>query len=200
MIKKSELVKVAVWEQDWKKALQIAKDFRVGVTQEQREKMARAYECIVHPDFYQQIGVNIPEAIEQGKAVVKEYAKSRRKNGMKWDVKHDKAKRVIDAFLDNADYWQEREELASGLTDEEKGLVSEEVAVMIASIRKRYKLQERLPEPEPQIEPEKEEETLPEPVSEEKEEEKPKKTRRASTGEKKVAARKPRAKEEVKEA
>lgn len=128
---------------------------------------------------------------------------------MKWDVKHDRAKRVINAFLDNADYWQERENLAAGLTDEEKGLVSEEVALMIASIRKRYKLQERLPEQEPQIQPEKAEvviptkkegETLPEPVSEGKEEEKPKKTRRASTGEKKVSARKPRAKEEVKEA
>lgn len=128
---------------------------------------------------------------------------------MKWDIKHDRAKRVIDAFLDNADYWQDREDLASDLTDEEKVLVSEEVASMIASIRKRYKLQERLPEQKPQIEPEKAEvvipakkegETLPEPVSKEKEEEKPKKTRRTSTGEKKVAARKPRAKEEVKEA
>lgn len=209
MTKKSEIVRVSVREQDWKKALQIAKDFRIGVTQKQRDKMARAYECIVHPDFYQQIGVDIPEAIEQGMAVVKEYAESRRKNSMKWDVKHDRAKRVINAFLDNADYWQEREDLAAGLTDEEKGLVSEEVALMIASIRKRYKLQERLPEQEPQIQPEKAEvviptkkegETLPEPVSEGKEEEKPKKTRRASTGEKKVSARKPRAKEEVKEA
>ena len=65
---------------------------------------------------------------------------------MKWDVKHDRAKRVIDAFLDNADYWQDREDLSAGLTDEDKALVSEEVALMIASIRKRYKLQERLPE------------------------------------------------------
>lgn len=32
--------------------------------------MARAYECIVHPDFYRQIGVDIPKAIEQGKAIV----------------------------------------------------------------------------------------------------------------------------------
>lgn len=209
MIKKSEIVRAAVQKQDWKKALQIAKDFRIGVTQEQRDKMARAYECIVHLGFYRQIGVDVSEAIEQGKAIVKEYAESRRKNGMKWDVKHDRAKRVIDTFLENAGCWQERENLAAGLTDEEKGLVSEEVALMISSIRKRYKLQERLPEQEPQIEPEKAEvviptkkegETLPEPVSEEKEEEKPKKTRRASTGEKKVSARKPRAKEEVKEA
>lgn len=64
MTKKSEIVRVSVREQDWKKALQIAKDFRIGVTQKQRDKMARAYECIVHPDFYQQIGVDIPEAIE----------------------------------------------------------------------------------------------------------------------------------------
>lgn len=184
MIRKSDIVKKAVREQDWKKALQIAKDFHIGVTQEQRSKMARAYECIVHPDFYQQIGIDILEAIEQGKEVVKEYAEStRRKNTMmKWDVKHDRAKRVIDAFLENAGYWQEREDLAEDLTDEEKVLVSEELALMIASIRKRYKLQERLTEQKAQIQPEavkmeiptgEVKETLPEPVNEVKKEEKP---------------------------
>ncbi len=40
---------------------------------------------------------------------------------MKWDVKHDRAKKVIDQFLDNAGYWQESEYLVAGLTDEEKG-------------------------------------------------------------------------------
>ncbi len=201
MIKKSDIVREAVREQDWKKALQIAKDFHIGVTQEQRSKMARAYECIVHPDFYQQIGVDISEAIEQGKAIVKEYAESTRRKStmMKWDVKHDRAKRVIDAFLDNAGYWQEREDLSAGLTDEDKELVNAEVALMIVSIRKRYKLQERLPEQAAQVQPEdaeavipteKTEETLPEPVSEDKEPEKPKRTRRASTGEKKAPSRK----------
>ena len=208
MIKKSDIVREAVREQDWKKALQIAKDFHIGVTQEQRSKMARAYECIVHPDFYQQIGVDIPEAIEQGKAIVKEYAESaRRKNTMmKWDVKHDKAKRIIDAFLDNAGYWQEREDLSAGLTDEDKELVHAEVELMIASIRKRYKLQERLPEQAAQIQPEeaeavipteKAEETLPEPVNEDKEPEKTKRTRKASTGEKKTTSR--RKKKEIQE-
>lgn len=210
MIKKSEIVRAAVREQDWKKALQIAKDFHIGVTQEQRSKMARAYECIVHPDFYQQIGVDISEAIEQGKAIVKEYAEStRRKNTtMKWDIKHDRAKRVIDAFLDNADYWQEREDLSSDLTDEEKGLVNEEVALMIASIRKRYKLQERLSNQEAQIQPEtvkvvipteKTEETLLEPINVENEEETPKRTRKISEGVKKAPARKPREKKKLKE-
>lgn len=65
---------------------------------------------------------------------------------MKWDVKHDRAKKVIDRFLDNAGYWQESEDLVADLTDEEKELVNAEVELMIASIRKRYKLQERLPE------------------------------------------------------
>lgn len=64
---------------------------------------------------------------------------------MKWDVKHDRAKKVIDRFLDNAGYWQESEDLVAGLADEEKELVNAEVELMIASIRKRYKLQERLP-------------------------------------------------------
>lgn len=208
MIKKSDIVKEAVREQDWKKALQIAKDFHIGVTQEQRSKMARAYECIVHPDFYRQIGVDIPEAIEQGKTIVKEYAEStRRKNTMmKWDVKHDRAKRVIDAFLDNAEYWQERENLSVGLTDEDKELVNAEVALMIASIRKRYKLQERLPEQADKIQledagvvipTEKTEETMHEPVNENKEPEKPKRTRRAFTGEKKAPSK--RKKKEVQE-
>lgn len=199
MIKKSDIVREAVQEQNWKKALQIAKDFHIGVTQKQRGKMARAYECIVHPDFYQQIGVDIPEAIEQGKAIVKEYAEStRRKNTMmKWDVKHDRAKRVIDAFLENTGYWQDREDLSAGLTDEDKELVNAEVALMIASIRKRYKLQERLPEQTAQIQPEEvkteiptgeTKETLPEPVNEDKEPEKPKRTRRESTGEKKASS------------
>lgn len=213
MVKKSDIVKDAVREQEWKKALQIAKDFRIGVTQEQRNRMARAYECIVHPDFYRQIGVDITDAIEQGKAVVKEYSEGR-KNSMKWDVKHDKAKRVIDMFLEGADTWQKtgefvipsRGELTGGLTDEDRALVSEEVATIIASIRKRYKLQERLPEQEAQIRPEKAEaviptekaeETLPEPICDDKETEKPKRTRRASIGEKKATSR--RKKKEIQE-
>lgn len=210
MVKKSDIVRKAVQDENWKKALQIAKDFHIGVTQEQRNKMARAYECIVHPDFYRQIGVDIPEAIEQGKAAVKEYAKSeRRKNAiMKWDIKHDRAKRVIDAFLENADYWQEREDLVEGLTEEEKELVREEVALMIASIRKRYKLQERMNDQKPQIQQEasemvnsmeKPKKTFPESVNEAEEQGKSKGNSSISTGEKKSTVRRPRAKKEVKQ-
>lgn len=32
--------------------------------------MCRAYECIVHPDFYRQLGTNIPAAISAGVEIV----------------------------------------------------------------------------------------------------------------------------------
>lgn len=67
---KSELVRDLIQKEDWKSALKIAKDFRIGITQEQRSDMARAYECIVHPQFYISIGKNISECIEKGKSVL----------------------------------------------------------------------------------------------------------------------------------
>lgn len=70
MAKKSDIVREAVKAGEWKKALRIAKDFRINVSQEQRSIMARAYECMVHPEFYRQIGTDIAEAIAKGKEVV----------------------------------------------------------------------------------------------------------------------------------
>lgn len=59
---------------------------------------------------------------------------------MKKDAKRDRAKKIINRFLDNAGYWQESEDLVVDLTDEEKEMVNTEVELMIMSIRKRYKL------------------------------------------------------------
>lgn len=70
MNRKSDIVREAVKAGDYKKALRIAKDFRINISAKQREIMSRAYECMIHPAFYQQIGVDIPEAIEKGKEVV----------------------------------------------------------------------------------------------------------------------------------
>lgn len=70
LVRKSDIVREAVRDGDFKNALRIAKDFRINVTKKQREVMARAYECIVHPDFYRQIGTDIPKAIAEGKEVV----------------------------------------------------------------------------------------------------------------------------------
>ena len=70
MEKKTDLVKAAVAAGDWKKALRMAKGFRIKVTAEQRDAMSRAYECILYPDFYRQIGIDTQKAIEKGVAVV----------------------------------------------------------------------------------------------------------------------------------
>ncbi len=70
MVKKSDIVREAVRSKDWKKALLLAKDFQIGISKSQREMMARAYECIVHPSFYMQIGVDVDSAIAKGVDVV----------------------------------------------------------------------------------------------------------------------------------
>ena len=111
---------------------------------------------------------------------------------MKWDVKHDRAKKVLNHFLDNAGYWTETESLTEGLTEDEIQEVSAgsaqnhgedlAVATMIQSITKRYKLDVMLPtEPvvkeEPVVEEKAEEPVAEEPTEEVKEEkptEKPK--------------------------
>lgn len=103
---------------------------------------------------------------------------------MKWDVKHDRAKKVLNHFLDNAGYWIETESLTEGLTEDEIQEVSAEVATMIQSITKRYKLDVMLPaEPvvkEEQATEEKVEEPVAEEPAEEAKEEKPKRRGRKS--------------------
>lgn len=72
VMSKSEIVRQYIKSKNWKEALREAKDFRIGVSKEQRSTMARAYECIVHPAFYESIGKNLSECIEAGKAVLME--------------------------------------------------------------------------------------------------------------------------------
>lgn len=91
---------------------------------------------------------------------------------MKWDVKHDRAKKVLNHFLDNAGYWTEVENLTDGLTEEEIQEVNAEVATMIQSITKRYKLDVMLPaelvvEEKPQEEVKAEEQAVETPAEEE---------------------------------
>ena len=69
-VKQSDIVREAVKAGEWKKALRIAKDFRINVTKAEREAMSRAYECMIHPEFYRQIGTDIPGAIAKWKEVV----------------------------------------------------------------------------------------------------------------------------------
>lgn len=70
MVKKTQMVKDLVRQGQYKEALRIAKGFRLGITREQSDTMVRAYECMVHPEFYRSIGKNIQECIDGGVSVL----------------------------------------------------------------------------------------------------------------------------------
>lgn len=72
MVKKTDQVRSMVEQGKYKEALRIAKGFRLGITREQSDALTRAYECMVHPEFYRSIGKNIQECIEGGVAVLHE--------------------------------------------------------------------------------------------------------------------------------
>ena len=46
MVRKTDIVRADIRQRSWKEALRIAKDFRIGVTKEQRDTMRLAYEPI----------------------------------------------------------------------------------------------------------------------------------------------------------
>jgi len=66
MESKSDRVRELVSCGEYQKALSITKDFRLGITSEQKDKMVRAYECMVHGRFYSTLGINTGHAIEDG--------------------------------------------------------------------------------------------------------------------------------------
>ena len=70
MERKSDKVRGLTESGDYKAALRIAKDFRLGISADQRSAMTRAYECMVHPAFYKSIGVDLAQAIEHGVSVL----------------------------------------------------------------------------------------------------------------------------------
>ena len=71
MKKKSEMVRELVAAGDYKKALSIAKGFKLGFTKEELSTMTRAHECMVHPGFYRQLGIYEEKAILDGIEIVK---------------------------------------------------------------------------------------------------------------------------------
>lgn len=56
--RKSDVVRRLVSEGEFKSALRIAKDFRLGISRKDSEDMKRGYECMVHPRFYESIGID----------------------------------------------------------------------------------------------------------------------------------------------
>lgn len=72
MKKKTEIAREAYLNGDKKEALRIAKTFRIGLTKADRDFLVRAYECMVHPEFYQMLGKDPQTEIEKGIQVFEE--------------------------------------------------------------------------------------------------------------------------------
>ena len=66
MISKSDTVRQFVADKNYKKALSIVKGFRLGIAKEDINKMRLAYECLIYPNFYEQLGTDTATAITEG--------------------------------------------------------------------------------------------------------------------------------------
>lgn len=65
MKKKTEIA-VEYWKElNIKAALKIASEFRIGITEAERKQIKLGYECIVHEDFYRQLGKDIEKEIDR---------------------------------------------------------------------------------------------------------------------------------------
>ena len=68
MVRKSDTVRSLVAQKQYKQALRIAKDFRLGITAEQSLRMKKAYECMVHERFYYPwVKILKPELLKESK-------------------------------------------------------------------------------------------------------------------------------------
>lgn len=72
MIKKTDRAREAFRAGDYKTSLRLAKTFRLGLNADERAALVRAYECIVHPEFYRSIGKDPETEIERGLRVFEE--------------------------------------------------------------------------------------------------------------------------------
>lgn len=54
--KKSDTVRRLVRGRDYRSALRIAKEFRLGISKEERDAMRLAYECMVSPRLLSAVG------------------------------------------------------------------------------------------------------------------------------------------------
>lgn len=67
---KSDKVRRLVAAGEYRKALLIAKDFRLGISKEDHEKLSLGYEVIVHPRFYEQLGYDLPKLADIAKETI----------------------------------------------------------------------------------------------------------------------------------
>ena len=55
---------------DFKGALRGAKDWKLGVSKSERNQIRRSYECLVHPEFYVSLGLDLEKEVQKGVSVL----------------------------------------------------------------------------------------------------------------------------------
>ena len=68
--KKTDTVRRLVREHDYRSALRIVKGFRLGISRDDLDAMRLAYECMVNPGFYRQLGRDPAAEIKRGVGVL----------------------------------------------------------------------------------------------------------------------------------
>ncbi len=68
--RKSDIVRRLVMNKEYKAALRLAKNFRIGIAEEDRAQMEIAYECMLYPDFYKLIDKDPEQEVVKGIQVV----------------------------------------------------------------------------------------------------------------------------------
>ncbi len=71
MERKSDRVRRLVAAGDFKSALRIAKDFKLGISEDDRADMCRGYECLTNPRLYKSIGLDTAQIALKGVETVK---------------------------------------------------------------------------------------------------------------------------------
>ena len=59
-------VRDSIEKGDFKKAFRVAKGFRLGISKDESNRLKLAYECLVHPEFYAQLGMDTTTVIAEG--------------------------------------------------------------------------------------------------------------------------------------
>ena len=79
MEKKTDKVRNLVARGNYKAALKIAKDFRLGIDKETSDDMRRGYECMNYPQFYRSIGMDTDAIIQKGiETIIRLYGPERK--------------------------------------------------------------------------------------------------------------------------
>ncbi len=68
--KKTDTVRRLVREHEYRSALRIVKGFRLGISRDDLDAMRLAYECMVNPGFYRQLGRDPAAEVKRGVGVL----------------------------------------------------------------------------------------------------------------------------------